>query len=239
MTVCRIPFQHGADVTIPNNRMDTPLHNAARWNHPALVNELLLYGASYTTTNNEGKTPKDLTSDDQVHNLFWKANNGIIAVGSYGPLARCADTPTQHGGEASLVGGAGGVVSRQDGVKLEGSCDSAARSHDLIEEGSEQSHEGSHDPLRDSSSLEKEGSHDLFEREGSHDLFDGESHDYVVIEDEEVEHRSIGDQQVQGQSAQERQVMEEIANEQKPHPPHPKRNEQLFSLLQAIEEFDR
>lgn len=238
--------------------MDTPLHNAARWNHPALVNELLLYGASYTATNNEGKSPRELTSDDQVHNLFWKANNGIIAVGSYGPLARCADMPTQLDSEASLMGGAasgggvtedGGVASQQDGVKLDGSCDGATKSCDLEEEEEGSSERESRDLLeeegpseRESQDLlewekscdlfEKQGSHDLFEREGSHDLFDGESHDYVVIEDV-VEHRPIGDQQVQGQSAEELEVIE---TEQKLHP---KRNEQLFSLLQDIEAFDR
>ena len=235
--------------------MDTPLHNAARWNHPALVNELLLYGASYTATNNEGKTPRNLTSDDLVHNLFWKANNGIIAVGSYCPLARPADTPTQRGSEALLMEGAasgggvteGGVARQQDDVRLDGSCDGATESHDLIKEEAErrESHdirerEGSHDALFERSESyddqsEKAGSHDdLFEREGSHDLFDGEDHDFVVIDDEEVEHRSIGNQQSQGQSAEE--VIEELVSEQKPHP---KRNEQLFSLLKAIEEFDR
>ena len=50
------PLQHGADVSLANNRGDTPLHNAAGWNHPMLVNELLLYGALYTVTNNNGKT---------------------------------------------------------------------------------------------------------------------------------------------------------------------------------------
>jgi len=48
-------------VSIANNRGDTALHNAARWNHPRLVHELMLYGAQYTVTNNEGKTPLDLT----------------------------------------------------------------------------------------------------------------------------------------------------------------------------------
>ena len=73
-------------MTITNNRGDTPLHNAARWNHPALVNELLLYGASYTATNNEHKTPLDLSNDDQVKGLIHKAARGFIAVGSYTPL---------------------------------------------------------------------------------------------------------------------------------------------------------
>ena len=51
-----------------------------------LVNELLLYGASYTATNNSLKTPVDLTRDDQVKELIWKASRGIIPVGSYRPL---------------------------------------------------------------------------------------------------------------------------------------------------------
>ena len=81
-------LQHGANVTVCNNRMDTPLHNAARWNHPLLVNELLHYGASYTATNRANRTPSDLSSDEPVQELFWKASHGVIAVGSYSPLAR-------------------------------------------------------------------------------------------------------------------------------------------------------
>ena len=75
-------------MTISNNRLDTPLHNAARWNHPSLVSELLLYGARYTATNNDNKTPLDLTSDDQVRELIWKVSKGFLAVGSYSPLIR-------------------------------------------------------------------------------------------------------------------------------------------------------
>lgn len=78
--------QNGADVTISNNRGNTPLHNAARWNHPSLVNELLLYGANYTATNIDNKVPADLTGDDEVRETIWKAARGIIDVGSYSPL---------------------------------------------------------------------------------------------------------------------------------------------------------
>jgi ankyrin repeat protein len=90
-------------VTISNNRADTPLHNAARWNHPALVNELLLYGASYTATNNDIKTPRDLSSDDLVKELIWKASQGIIAIGSYSPLRRAFE-PASHVGKVSSLG---------------------------------------------------------------------------------------------------------------------------------------
>ena len=82
------PPQHGADVSLTNLRGDTPLHNAARWNHPVLVNELLLYGASYMATNNHHKTPADLTSDDSVLELVRQAINGCLVIGSYKPLRR-------------------------------------------------------------------------------------------------------------------------------------------------------
>ncbi len=69
-------------MTISNDRGDTPLHNAARcvtsftafcnlyvihnvyfrWNHSSLVRELLLYGAMYSVTNNDNKTPLELTT---------------------------------------------------------------------------------------------------------------------------------------------------------------------------------
>ena len=55
------PFQRGADVTMSNVRGDSALHNAARWNHAPIVQLLMLYGAQYKATNNEGKTPLDLT----------------------------------------------------------------------------------------------------------------------------------------------------------------------------------
>ena len=73
-------------MSLSNLRGDTPLHNAARWNRPVLVNELLLYGASYTATNNKDRTPGDLTSDDQVLDLIRQAMSGRLAVESYSPL---------------------------------------------------------------------------------------------------------------------------------------------------------
>ena len=54
-------LQYGADISLADNCEDTPLHIAAPWNHPMLVNELL-YGALYTVTNNSRKTPMDLTT---------------------------------------------------------------------------------------------------------------------------------------------------------------------------------
>ncbi len=48
-------------MTVANNRGDSALHNAARWNHAPLVQVLMLYGAQYKATNNEEKTPLDLT----------------------------------------------------------------------------------------------------------------------------------------------------------------------------------
>lgn len=101
-------------MTICNNRGDTPLHNAARWNHPELVNELLLYGASYTATNNSNRMPGDLTSDDAVHDLIWKAGHGIIAVGSYSPLNRATpnESPLGNGGGSGRgLGSSGGSSS--------------------------------------------------------------------------------------------------------------------------------
>lgn len=96
-------------MTISNNRGDTPLHNAARWNHPALVNELLLYGARYSASNNDGRVPGELTTDEGVKELIWKAGRGIIAVGSYSPLNR--RTPlggVETGGSPPGSGGLGG-----------------------------------------------------------------------------------------------------------------------------------
>ncbi len=75
-------------MSLANLRGDTPLHHAARWNHPMLVNELLLYGASYTATNNKDATPGDLTSDDQVLDIIRKAMSGQLVVGSYSPLTQ-------------------------------------------------------------------------------------------------------------------------------------------------------
>jgi len=47
------------------------------------VNELLLYGAQYSVTNANKKTPIELTTDDEVKYVIQKAMRGEIAVGSY------------------------------------------------------------------------------------------------------------------------------------------------------------
>ena len=115
--------------------MDTPLHNAARWNHPALVNELLLYGASYTATNNDNKTPRDLSSDDQVENLIWKASNGVIAVGSYSPLRRPVEPPPHVGKVSSLGSGVKQSAPNATISPLSSELESSSsKSRDLIEE---------------------------------------------------------------------------------------------------------
>ena len=75
MTLCAMCTQNGADIAISNVRGDTPLHSAARWNHPRIVNELVLYGAQFLITNNEGKTPLDLTKvwpKVNAHSSHWK-----------------------------------------------------------------------------------------------------------------------------------------------------------------------
>ncbi|XP_064398066.1 ankyrin repeat domain-containing protein 27-like isoform X2 [Halichondria panicea] len=73
----------GADVTMSNVRGDSALHNAARWNHAPIVQLLMLYGAQYKATNNEGKTPLDLTKDEEVQKLVLMAISGELMVGRY------------------------------------------------------------------------------------------------------------------------------------------------------------
>ena len=66
------------------------------------MNELLLCGARYTAINNDNKTPLELTSDDQVRELIWKASKGFIAVRSYSPLTRRSGSASQK--EVSSLG---------------------------------------------------------------------------------------------------------------------------------------
>ena len=66
------------------------------------MNELLLCGACYTTINNDNKTPLELTSDDQVRELIWKASKGFIAVRSYSSLTRRYGSASQK--EVSSLG---------------------------------------------------------------------------------------------------------------------------------------
>lgn len=216
-------------MTICNSRLDTPLHNAARWNHPALVNELLLYGARYSATNNDGKTPHQLTSDEQIKSLIWDAKNGIIAVGSYRPLKKPSD-PKQH--LNSVLPPLRGARGRGEGR----SNTSSSRRDD---------------------SEEKEASHDLGVK--SHDLgvksgdAACESHDFVIIE---VEQRGLGEQSIERSLEQEviqlrddesatdvsrggegLALQGEGLRTRRRVPP--KRDEKLITLLQAIEAFDR
>lgn len=247
-------MQYGADVTICNNRGDTPLHNAARWNHPVLVNELLLYGARYTATNNDNRTPGDLTSDDRVQDLIWKAGRGIIAVGSYSPLnhgtpSETTGSPGSGGGFGSSGGSSGGGKPgiRKSGDSYFGKLD---RPKSLPERVSKSPDRVS----RSSDSREEE---------------ETGSHDFVIVEDP-LEHRLLGAQQGAevGQSSEDEPASKPPQRKQlqRPHPegveqklqpkelqttphskgeelqhrPHPMGgDENLRSLLLSIENFDR
>lgn len=203
--------------------MDTPLHNATRWNHPSLVKELLLYGASYTATNNDSKTPLDLTSDDQVHILIWKASKGMIPVGSYSPLVRYSNRASQSRENSFSPLGLG----KGKGEGMANPKDNTARSLAM-----------SHDPVKQSHDFSKESS------ESGRD----EKEDYVVIEEEDVlEHRPIGSQQeaefgkeegVERVELEDKPCPEgrELRLQQRLHDPH---SNKLIALLKAIEDFDR
>lgn len=219
-------MQHGGDVTICNHRMDTPLHNATRWNHPALVNELLLYGASYSATNNDNKTPQDLTSDEEVFSLILKASDGVIAVGSYSPLKK------KHVPRVTRASSLAETVSKEVIARVTSTTvDQRPKSY------------AGQGRLRSGAFNSK-----------SCGLFGDEA--YVMIEEEEVEHRSlsIGSQQgtiEQALASEEQEALgQEGAGLKKAHPksddqeefehiPRPKRDEKLIRLLQAIEAFDR
>ncbi len=208
-------------MTITNNRGDTPLHNAARWNHPALVNELLLYGARYTATNNDNRTPRELTSDEGVQELIWKAGKGIIAVGSYSPLNR--RTPDEV---------AGSIGSGREGFSSSGGSSVGGEKH-VNSNNTRVSGNSYFQPLeRRKLSQRASKSPDILEEgeeSGSHDIFD--HHDFVMIEDP-LEHRPLGAQQGSevtsvGQSSEE-DLLAEKPGKQQPHPlqrPHPKEEE--------------
>ena len=254
-------------MTICNNRLDTPLHNAARWNHPSLVSELLLYGARYTATNNDNKTPVELTSDDQVKELIWKATQGIIAVGSYSPLIRRSN---------SFSRGAG--IKEPSPLTLNGGVNS------VVDEGANK-----REMVADKVSTVMTGASELIGKQRSHNP-NVESHvldvsEYDVVEEELVEHRALGKQQVaesKGQGSEGDPIME-LREEGEPgamprpkgegrqnheegvvtelkevhggkgaesegnshsvgaREEHrsPKRDDKLISLLKAIEDFDR
>lgn len=209
-------------MTLCNNRLDTPLHNAARWNHPSLVNELLLYGARYTALNKDHKSPADLTTDDQVRELIWKASQGIIAVGSYSPLQRPVDhapggalassTPVcnsaspeaEEGGVAKPQGEGGAEEEERSRDLGDGSCDLSE--YDMIEDVAE------HRPLGD-------------QQQGT------ESKEQSPSE----EHDVIGG--VEGEGLAESPLP--VAAGEMQQKPHPQRDEKLISLLKAIEVFDR
>ncbi|CAI8038933.1 hypothetical protein GBAR_LOCUS21677 [Geodia barretti] len=74
---------HGADVDVANNRGDTPLHSAAKWNRPLIVHNLLLYGAQHAALNYCNQTPIQLTNDEDVQLHIVNAASGVIDVGSY------------------------------------------------------------------------------------------------------------------------------------------------------------
>ena len=52
-----------------------------RWNHPELVHELLLYGATFMTVNNNGMTAYDLTKSEDCKRTLLDAREGVIQVG--------------------------------------------------------------------------------------------------------------------------------------------------------------
>ena len=252
-----------------NQRGDTPLHNAARWNHPALVNELLLYGARYTAANNDHRTPEELTTDETVRDLIWKARRGIIAVGSYSPLTR-KNTPSKTTGPPSP--GSQGVKSPgekqiSDAKKSEnlffakldrtkspdqesGSPDRESRSPDIVEEVEPESHDFVvvEDPLEHRS---------LGMQERTEAIFWGQSSDDELLEDKvhppqqaqlpEKPHPKEEEPHLKSDPNKEGPSPKEEGSQQVAHPqldeqhlrPHPKGNEKLRSLLVSIENFDR
>lgn len=190
--------------------MDTPLHNAARWNHPALVNELLLYGASYTATNNDNKTPTELSSEEEVKELIWKASNGVIAVGSYSPFKQRVERVPHIGKVSKLAAG-----GQQPGGRDVGNNPGSGERNDLL----------FHYP----SSLQAKARDDRqlkdFESSSSKScelLEEDEDEAYVVV-DEGEHHRVLGTQEMLGNlegSSEERGacgIGERIGGEQGPH----------------------
>lgn len=222
------------------------------------MSELLLYGARYTATNKDNKTPKELTSDDQVRELIWKATQGIIAVGSYSPLIRRSNSFSRGAGakEPSPLALNGGNVG--EGANRHKAV--ASKVSAVVTGASEL--------------VGKRGSHDSNVEPRGHVL---DVSEYDMVEEELVEHRPLGNQQVteskgegsegdpamdlreeeprhegEGRQNPEEGVVSELEEVQSKkredfsHPDNakkehrsPKRDDKLISLLKAIEEFDR
>ena len=87
-----------------------------------MVNGLLLCGARYTAINNDNKTPLELTSDDQVRELFWKASKGFIAVCPYSPLTHLSGSASQREVSSLTVVMSAEVGSRTGGKESNFSC---------------------------------------------------------------------------------------------------------------------
>ena len=89
------------------------------------MNGLLLCGARYTAINNDNKTSLELTSDDLVRKLIWKASKGFIAVRSYSPLTCRSGSASQKEVSSLTVVMSAEVGSRRKGSKASSSPSSS------------------------------------------------------------------------------------------------------------------
>ena len=59
---------------------DTPLHIAASRNHEAVVHVILQFNCNARTTNNAGKTAKELTKNPKIISMITEAENKTSMV---------------------------------------------------------------------------------------------------------------------------------------------------------------
>ena len=68
----RLLVDHGASVTVANQRGFTALHGAAIHDYPSLVRFLVERGARLDVKNDNGQTPLDVAADPEMAELLRK-----------------------------------------------------------------------------------------------------------------------------------------------------------------------
>jgi ankyrin repeat protein len=67
----RATLERGADLTATNNADHTPLHEAARRSHRAIILLLLKRGANLNARNSKNQTARELACENGLTDVVW------------------------------------------------------------------------------------------------------------------------------------------------------------------------
>ena len=97
-------LQDGCNVNAPDDKLCTPLHVAARYNHTEVCRFLMSQGADPNSRDNAGRTPAQVTKSPETKAFFAEASqNPSVYMRVPGSEGGSAGGGQMHAGDAPFV----------------------------------------------------------------------------------------------------------------------------------------